>query len=44
LRVVGDLDGDFRLAQRGALVIAIAIAIFLPATIGSAVLNRARRR
>lgn len=44
LRIVGDLDGDFQLAQRGALVIATAIAIFLAATIGSAVLNRAGSR
>jgi hypothetical protein len=40
LRVAGDLAGDFRLAQRGALVIAIAIGVFLVATPGSAGLRR----
>ncbi len=44
LRVAGDLTGEFRLAQRGALVIAIAIGVFLFATPGSAGLRRVAGR
>jgi hypothetical protein len=40
LRIAGDLGGDYRLAQYGALLNAIAIGLFLLATFGSAVLAR----
>jgi hypothetical protein len=43
LRVGGDLAGDFAAARRGALVIAVAIALFLVGTAASAVLGRLRR-
>jgi len=44
LRIAGDLGGDFQLAQRGGLLNATAIALFLLATVGSAVLQQTRRR
>jgi hypothetical protein len=44
LRIAGDLGGSFRLAQRGALIGAIAIGVVLVATIGSAVVARLSRR
>jgi hypothetical protein len=43
LRVGGDLAGDFAAARRGALVIAVAIALFLVGTAASAALGRLRR-
>ena len=43
LRITGDLDGDFHLAQLGGLLNATAIALFLVATIASAVLQQVRR-
>jgi hypothetical protein len=43
LRVGGDLAGDFATARRGALVIAVAIALFLVGTAASAALGRLRR-
>jgi hypothetical protein len=42
LRIAGDLGGDSALAQRGGLLNAIAIALFLVATLGSGVAARAR--
>ena len=43
LRIAGDLGGDFQLAQRGGLLNATAIALFLLATVASAVLQQTRR-
>jgi hypothetical protein len=42
LRVAGDLGGDFRIARLGGLLSAIAIALFLVMTVGSAVLRQVR--
>jgi hypothetical protein len=44
LRIAGDLGGDFQLAQRGGLLNATAIALFLLATVASAILQQTRRR
>lgn len=44
LRIAGDLGGDFQLAQCGGLLNATAIALFLLATVASAVLQQTRRR
>jgi hypothetical protein len=44
LRVAGDLGGDDALARRGGLLSAVAIALFLAATLGSAAFERARSR
>jgi len=42
LRIAGDLGGDFDLARTGGLLNAVAIGVFLVATVGSAVLHRVR--
>jgi len=44
LRVAGDLGGDFRLAQRGGLLNATAIGLFLAVTIGTAAHASLQRR
>ena len=43
LRIAGDVGGDFHLAQLGGLLNATAIALFLVATVASAVFQQVRR-
>jgi len=44
MRIAGDLTENFTLARRGGMVNAIAIGLFLVATLGSAALARRERR
>jgi hypothetical protein len=44
MRVAGDLGGDYGLAQRGGLVNATAIALFLAVTVGTAAHGRLQKR